>query len=105
MVQIESAAAVGDADQMAGLDGVDVLFVGPRDLSHELGVPGDLSDRGQRRARPGPHSIQASVTDGTPDMKTTDDGYAQPGIGLISVGWMGKLHSRAYQAIPQSTPS
>ena len=37
-------------------------------------------------------------------MRTTDDGYAQPGIGLISVGWMGKLHSRAYQAIPLVYP-
>ena len=37
-------------------------------------------------------------------MTTTDDGYAQPGIGLISVGWMGKLHSRAYQAIPLVYP-
>jgi predicted dehydrogenase len=36
--------------------------------------------------------------------RTTDDGYAQPGIGLISVGWMGKLHSRAYQAIPLVYP-
>jgi predicted dehydrogenase len=37
-------------------------------------------------------------------MKATDDGYARPGIGLISVGWMGKLHSRAYQAIPLVYP-
>jgi len=37
-------------------------------------------------------------------MRITDDGYAQPGIGLISVGWMGKLHSRAYQAIPLVYP-
>jgi predicted dehydrogenase len=37
-------------------------------------------------------------------MRTTDDGYARPGIGLISVGWMGKLHSRAYQAIPLVYP-
>jgi predicted dehydrogenase len=37
-------------------------------------------------------------------MSTTDDGYARPGIGLISVGWMGKLHSRAYQAIPLVYP-
>ena len=22
------------------------------------------------------------------------------GVGLISVGWMGKVHSRAYQSIP-----
>ncbi len=37
-------------------------------------------------------------------MRITDDGYAQPGIGLISVGWMGKLHSRAYEALPSVYP-
>jgi len=37
-------------------------------------------------------------------MKTTASGYTQPGIGLISVGWMGKLHSHAYQAIAQVYP-
>src|SRR4029077_9998756 len=37
-------------------------------------------------------------------MSIIDDGYVRPGIGLISVGWMGKLHSRAYQAIPQVYP-
>jgi predicted dehydrogenase len=37
-------------------------------------------------------------------MRITADGYTQPGIGLISVGWMGKLHSRAYQAIPLVYP-
>ena len=37
-------------------------------------------------------------------MKITASGYAQPGIGLISVGWMGKLHSHAYQALPQVYP-
>src|SRR6202043_775517 len=37
-------------------------------------------------------------------MRTPDDGYARPGIGLISVGWMGKLHTRAYQAIPLVYP-
>src|SRR6476661_11084007 len=34
----------------------------------------------------------------------TPDGYTELGIGLISVGWMGKLHSRAYQAIPRVYP-
>ena len=41
VVQIESAAAVSAADEIAAIDGVDVLFIGPRDLSHDLGVPGD----------------------------------------------------------------
>jgi 2-keto-3-deoxy-L-rhamnonate aldolase RhmA len=43
VVRVESAAAVSNAEPIAGLDGVDVLFVGPRDLSHDLGVPGDLA--------------------------------------------------------------
>ena len=43
VVQIESAAAVAAADEIAAIDGVDVLFIGPRDLSHDLGVPGDIT--------------------------------------------------------------
>lgn len=42
VVQIESARAVEHVEEIAALDGVDVLFVGPRDLSHDLGVPGDM---------------------------------------------------------------
>src|ERR1700744_5637144 len=37
-------------------------------------------------------------------MKTTDDGYTRPGVGRIGGGWMGKLHSPAYQAISQVYP-
>jgi 4-hydroxy-2-oxoheptanedioate aldolase len=42
VVQIESARAVEQVEEIAALEGVDVLFVGPRDLSHDLGVPGDM---------------------------------------------------------------
>ena len=42
VVQIESSRAVEQVEEIAALDGVDVLFVGPRDLSHDLGVPGDV---------------------------------------------------------------
>jgi 4-hydroxy-2-oxoheptanedioate aldolase len=42
VVQVESASAVEQVDQIAAIDGVDVLFVGPQDLSHNLGMPGDL---------------------------------------------------------------
>ena len=44
IVQIESAGAVAAADEIAALDEVDVLFVGPADLSHALGVPGRFDD-------------------------------------------------------------
>jgi 4-hydroxy-2-oxoheptanedioate aldolase len=43
IVQIESARAVGNAAEIAAVEGADVLFVGPRDLSHDLGVPGQVT--------------------------------------------------------------
>lgn len=42
IVQIEAPRAVEEADQIAAIDGVDVLFVGPADLSHSLGVAGQF---------------------------------------------------------------
>lgn len=43
LIQIEAASAVGEADTIAAIDGVDLLFVGPADLSQSLGVLGQLS--------------------------------------------------------------
>jgi len=42
IVQIESPSALAAADEFAATDGVDVLFVGPADLSHSLGIPGQF---------------------------------------------------------------
>jgi 2-keto-3-deoxy-L-rhamnonate aldolase RhmA len=44
VVQVESPSAVEHAAEIAAIDGVDVLFVGPTDLSHSLGVPGRFDD-------------------------------------------------------------
>ena len=43
IVQIETPEAAAQADEMAAVPGVDVLFVGPMDLSVNLGHPGDFS--------------------------------------------------------------
>lgn len=42
IVQIETPAAAAAADQIAAVDGVDALFVGPMDLSVNLGCPGEF---------------------------------------------------------------
>lgn len=42
IVQIETTGALAEADDIAALDAVDVLFVGPLDLSYALGVPLDF---------------------------------------------------------------
>ncbi|HET7182526.1 MAG TPA: aldolase/citrate lyase family protein [Candidatus Limnocylindrales bacterium] len=44
IVQIESPSALAAADDLAAIDGVDVLFVGPADLSHSLGIPGQFTN-------------------------------------------------------------
>jgi 2-keto-3-deoxy-L-rhamnonate aldolase RhmA len=42
IIQIESVGGLRDADAIAAIDGVDVLFVGPADLTHSLGIPGQF---------------------------------------------------------------
>jgi 4-hydroxy-2-oxoheptanedioate aldolase len=42
IVQIETKAAVEQVDSIAAVDGVDVLFIGPSDLSHSYGILGQF---------------------------------------------------------------
>ena len=44
VIQVESPQAVDNADEIAAIEGVDVLFVGPTDLSHSMGIPGQFDD-------------------------------------------------------------
>lgn len=42
VIQVETREAVQDIEQICAVEGVDVVFVGPSDLSQSLGVPGDF---------------------------------------------------------------
>jgi 2-dehydro-3-deoxyglucarate aldolase/4-hydroxy-2-oxoheptanedioate aldolase len=42
VLQIETTSSLECVDQIAQIDGVDVLFIGPADLSVALGIPGQL---------------------------------------------------------------
>lgn len=44
VTQIETGKAVHNAKEIAAVDGVDVLFVGPVDLSINMGLPGRFDD-------------------------------------------------------------
>ena len=50
IVQIESVGALREADAIAATDGVDVLFVGPADLTHSLGIAGQFDSPTYRDA-------------------------------------------------------
>jgi 2-dehydro-3-deoxyglucarate aldolase/4-hydroxy-2-oxoheptanedioate aldolase len=45
VVQIETTQAVERIDELAAVDGVDVICVGPQDLSISLGMPGQYDNR------------------------------------------------------------
>ena len=44
IVQVENPAIVAAADAIAAMPEVDVVFVGPADLTHSLGIPGQFQD-------------------------------------------------------------
>jgi 4-hydroxy-2-oxoheptanedioate aldolase len=44
LAQIETTEALGNVDAIAAVDGVDVLFVGPMDLTTSFGIPGQYGD-------------------------------------------------------------
>jgi 2-keto-3-deoxy-L-rhamnonate aldolase RhmA len=42
VIQIETIEAINNIDAIAAVDGADVLFVGPTDLSYNMGIPDQL---------------------------------------------------------------
>jgi 2-keto-3-deoxy-L-rhamnonate aldolase RhmA len=89
IVQIESAEAVRDVERIAAVPGVDALFVGPSDLSHSLGVPGDLDapvfteavDRVLAAARE--HDLAAGILAPTPERSVA---FIKRGFTLMVLG-------------------
>ena len=91
-------AAVEAADEIAAVDGVDVLFVGPTDLSHALGIPGQIDhpdfqaaiERVAEAARA--HGKAAGVL----VWKAEDAArYAELGYTVFSISSEGSLFERA----------
>jgi 4-hydroxy-2-oxoheptanedioate aldolase len=72
-IQIERAAALERVDEIAAIDGVDVLFVGPADLGHSLGIAGppdnpELLARVEVVAKAAArHGKAAGILTGTPE--------------------------------------
>ena len=89
IVQVETAEAVKNAEEIAAVDGVDVLFIGPLDLSVNLGHPKELDHpdfraavnevvAACRQAGKAPGILLAS-----PDQldRTVEDGFTFIGLG------------------------
>jgi 2-keto-3-deoxy-L-rhamnonate aldolase RhmA len=42
IAMIETRRAIDNLEEICGVDGLDAIFIGPDDLSQDLGVPGQL---------------------------------------------------------------
>ena len=51
IVQIEDPEPMAELDAIAAVEGIDMLFFGPGDFSHALGVPGELNHPRVQEAR------------------------------------------------------
>ena len=98
IVQIESSAGIDNLDAIAAVDGVDVVFAGPADLSASLGVIGQFGHPELQRflaefpARVAEHGKPAGITFGTFDecRRAYDQGYRFINIGsLLNYGING----------------
>ena len=89
IIQIESPEAVANAAAIAAVPGVDVLFVGPRDLSHAMGIPGQvrhpdfLDALGQVLKAARNAGIAAGTLAATP---ASAAGYVADGFAFVGVG-------------------
>ena len=89
LVQAESAAAVANIDAIAATDGVDGVFVGPADLSADMGYPGQPDHPEVEKAID--HLIARTVAAGKiAGIITFDETrlqeYAQKGVTFLGVG-------------------
>jgi 4-hydroxy-2-oxoheptanedioate aldolase len=105
MVQIEARGALEHADEIAALEGVDALFVGPYDLGVALEVtPGAATPEVQEAARTVAHAARANgkgaaVYLGDPGLAPR---YRELGFTLISAGFTSTLLAAATDAIATS---
>jgi 2-keto-3-deoxy-L-rhamnonate aldolase RhmA len=106
VVQIESIRAVEEVEEIAAMDGVDVLFIGPRDLSHDLGVPGDLRapsylaavERVRAAAQRHGKGCGLIVADGAAAAETTAQGWTFVAVGSDSTLLAGAVMAELARA-------
>lgn len=105
ILQIECAEGVRNAAEIAACDGVDVLFVGPGDLSANLGAMNNANaDHVQSAIR---SVLAAAETAGKPagilaPVKADADRYIAEGFRLVSVGLDIGLLARGSDALMAS---
>jgi 4-hydroxy-2-oxoheptanedioate aldolase len=104
-VQIEDPEPMEEIEEIAAVDGMDMLFFGPGDFSHGLGVPGQMDDprieEARRRIPVVAHRFgRFAGTVGTPDTykSLVEMGYDFVNVGADVLG-LAKFFSDVYAAL------
>ena len=101
LVQAESAAALANIDDIANAEGVDGVFIGPADLSADMGYPGDADHPEVLAAID--HMIDrihaagkiSGILTFAPDRSKY---YADKGVGFVGIGADVAILGRALRA-------
>ena len=88
IVQIEDPQAVESIDEIAQVPGIDMLFFGPGDYSHALGIPGNFGDPRieQARQQVAQAAIKHNKFAGTVGSAEAIQGLTKQGYRFISTG-------------------
>lgn len=106
IAQVESAAAVEAAAETASIEGIDVLFVGPTDLTHAMGIPGQLDHPAYKSAiatvaaGAKSHGKAAGVLLWKPEDAAL---YARLGFTVFGISSDGSLLDRAVRSAVEAT--
>jgi 4-hydroxy-2-oxoheptanedioate aldolase len=102
VIQIETESAVEEIEEIASIEGVDVLFLGPNDLSINMGIPGEIT---HPKIRAIAQRIveacrcagkAAGVTCSTPELFKY---YHELGFRFISYGSDYRMVRKGYEAL------
>jgi 2-keto-3-deoxy-L-rhamnonate aldolase RhmA len=88
--QIETAEAVDAIPEIAAIDGVDMLFIGPNDLSGSIGKLGQFDD-------PEVIALRERAEDAIKTAGSLLGGLAVPGLGIVD------MVSRGYDFVTASS--
>lgn len=88
MIQIEDPEPLDELEEIATLNGIDVLFFGPGDFSHGIGVPGqwDHPDLLKARERVAKVAVKHGKFAGTVGSAANLDSLIDMGYRFISIG-------------------
>ena len=114
IVQIETAAGVANARAIAEVEGVDVIFIGPTDLSGSIGLPGQtgapevealIAERLRRRGRPASRSPPCRGSGGAGGRcSTTASRWSRAAARSSSTGRRSAAMMQEYRGMAAAQP-